>query len=548
MKIAILSNVTVDLLAGMLAKSAEVYLAAGFDTWQQEMIMPTSGLCESRPDSVAVLLHANAYADAWRAKGDGESIIDGWLEAIGSFSRRFPTTPVFVSSIDVCNLKCRYGSETRLDEYFENYLIERIEETRAKGYNVYLLPVKDVVAELGRRNFYSAKMWYYGAMPYSMKALAALNELIARYANAAKGAKKKCLALDLDNTLWGGVVGEDGADALIFADVKEGARYKDAQRLIKKMKEQGVLLAILSKNNPEDVEQAFNRPDMVLKRDDFVAEAINWEPKCENVKRMAKTLNLGLDSFVFLDDNPAEREQMKAECPEVATVDFPTDTSALPETIAKIYDDYFFALDVTSEDVQKTAMYRAEKQRKVERESAVSVESFLQRLEMTMEVHLMKEDELKRVTQLVNKTNQFNVTTQRYGEEEIQRLGASDRSDVVVVHMADKYGDQGLVAVIILRYDEKNATIDSFLMSCRVMGREAEMEIMATVKKFLQKKGIALLRAIYRKTAKNAPVAELFEKFGFELTESSDTEKRYRINVDALPNKTNVFKEVVVQL
>ena len=167
---------------------------------------------------------------------------------------------------------------------------------------------------------------------------------------------------------------------------------------------------------------------------------------------------------------------------------------------------------------------------------------------MTMEVHLMKEDELKRVTQLVNKTNQFNVTTQRYGEEEIQRLGASDRSDVVVVHMADKYGDQGLVAVIILRYDEKNATIDSFLMSCRVMGREAEMEIMATVKKFLQKKGIALLRAIYRKTAKNAPVAELFEKFGFELTESSDTEKRYRINVDALPNKTNVFKEVVVQL
>ena len=227
MRLALLSNVTVDLLAGMVKKNHAVYLAAGFDTWQQEMIMPTSGLYEYKPESVIVLIHANAYSDIWDSKIKGEQTIDEWCGAIQTLCNNLSSVPVFVSSIDISNVKCIYGAEPRIDQYLENYLIEKIGDMHESGNNVYVLPVKDIVSNLGRDSFYSPKMWYVGSMPYSTKALSALNELITRYVSVTKGMHKKCLAVDLDNTLWGGVIGEDGVDGIVLANNKEGARYKD---------------------------------------------------------------------------------------------------------------------------------------------------------------------------------------------------------------------------------------------------------------------------------------------------------------------------------
>ena len=547
MRIALLSNVTVDMLAGMLKKNNDVYLSAGFDTWQQEMIIPYSGLYAYDPEAVFVLLHANAYAETWDDKAKGEALIDEWFGAIQNLCSNLPGVPVFVSSIDISNVRCRYGAEKRTESYLENYLTEKTEELHNAGNNIYVLPVKDVINELGHSNFYSSKMWYVGSMPYSIKGLSALSELILRYAGVIKGMHKKCLAVDLDNTLWGGVIGEDGVEGIVLANNKEGARYKDAQRLMKKMKNQGVMLAILSKNNVDDVEPVFSHPDMVLQHEDFVAEVINWAPKCSNIRELAKNLNIGLDAFVFLDDNPAEREQMKAECPEVTVVDFPKDSSMLPDTVAKIYDDFFLSLEVTGEDAKKTVMYKAESQRKAEMAAATSVEDFYKKLEMRMEIHRMRPDEEKRVTQLTNKTNQFNLTTKRYSEEEIHKL--ADQGDVITVRMADKYGDQGLVAVLILKYEEAVAEIDSFLMSCRVMGRKAEDEIIARIKGFLEEKGIDRLDAAYIRTAKNAPVANLFDNLGFETYGGSAEEigerKDYSVSVSSLPVPTGVFAEVV---
>lgn len=545
MRVALLSNVTVDLLAGMLKKSADVYLSAGFDTWQQEMIMPSSGLYEFKPETVVMLIHAGSFE--WSDLESGMQMIDEWCGVFSDLTLNLPGVPVFISSLDI-EIKAHYGAELRIEEKLENYLIDKIQELHSNGASAYVLPVKDAITSLGRGNFYSSKMWYVGSMPYSMKGLSALNELILRYISVTKGMQKKCIAVDLDNTLWGGVIGEDGVGGIQLSNHKEGQRYYDTQKILKKMKDQGVMLAILSKNNVEDVEPVFKHPDMVLQHEDFVAEVINWNPKSANIRQLAKDLNIGLDSFVFLDDNPAEREQMKAECPEVAVIEFPKDSSQLPETVERAYYEYFLSLEVTGEDTKKTAMYRAESQRKAEMSASTSVEDFLKKLEMEMDVHFMKAEEEKRVTQLTNKTNQFNVTTKRYSEEEIHSLAFSVGSDIITVHMADKYGDQGLVAVLILKYEGDEAEIDTFLMSCRVMGRNAEIEIVSNIKRMLKKKGISVVRATYLKTAKNAPVAELFERLGFEVLVSAEDRKDYSASTESLPNSTGVFREVDCEL
>lgn len=540
MRLALLSNVTVDLLAGMVKKNNEVYLSTGFDTWQQEIIFPTSGLYKYKPEAVVVLLHAGAFD--WSSAGS--QVIDEWCGVFSTLTSNLPDVPVFVSSIDI-SIECHFGADHRIESYLENYLVERIEELHCRGFSIYILPVKDCITGIGRNNFYAPKMWYVGSMPYSMKGLTALNDLIARYVSVAGGRRKKCLAVDLDNTLWGGVIGEDGVDGIVLSNHQEGARYYDAQKILKKMKDQGVMLAILSKNNAEDIEPAYTHPYMLLQHEDFVAEVINWEAKSVNIRNLAKDLNIGLDSFVFLDDNPAEREQMMSECPEVTVIDFPKDSSLLPEILTKVYDECFLSLEVTGEDSKKTEMYRAESRRKAELNNGMSVGTFLKKLKMTMDIHFMKPGEEKRVVQLVNKTNQFNVTTKRYSEKEIHEMDG----DIITVRMSDKYGDQGLVAVLILKYgdytdghrDRDTAVIDTFLMSCRVMGRSAENEIMARIKGMLMDKGVKYVKASYVKTAKNSPVADLFDRLGFSFVSGTGTEKRYEAEADRIPDTTGMF-------
>lgn len=548
MRVALLSNVTVDLLADQLRQYVDVYLPAGFDTWQQEILSENSGLYEYLPEAVVILLHADAYDNIWDNRKNGEQLILEWISAFEILGDRLLNIPVFVSSIHISGRSCHYASEKRLSLYFEQFFEQQIYRLYDEGKRMYLLPVNDVVYELGSKAFYSPKMWYIGSMPYSMKALSALSELIVQHLSAIKGSKKKCVAVDLDNTLWGGVIGEDGVENIQLSGSKEGRRYKDAQRLLKQMKNQGVMLAILSKNNSEDVEPVFSHSDMLLHHDDFVAEAIDWNPKTENIRQIAKDLNIGLDSFVFLDDNPAEREQMKAGCPEVTVVDFPKDTSKLPEVISEMYQQYFFKLDITDEDTKKTAMYQAEQKRKTEYSVSTSPEDFLKNLRMKMDIHLMKPEEIKRVVQLINKTNQFNTTTKRYSEDDISEFNIQRDTDVITLHMSDKYGDQGLVGVLIIKYIESRADIDTFLMSCRVMGRNAEIEIMAHLKKYWQQKVVKTVSASYIKTAKNTPVANLYDKLGFFCTDGNlfenieIGEKRdYRISTENLPDITGFF-------
>ena len=331
------------------------------------------------------------------------------------------------------------------------------------------------------------------------------------------GAVKKVVAVDLDNTLWDGVIGEDGL---------AGIRAKPAfERELKDLKDRGVLLVALSKNNFSDVEWFFdsNRTidqseqsnNQTLRGSDFIAWRINWDCKAENLVQVAEELNLGVDSFVFVDDNPAERLEMQAKLPEVTVAAFPPNLSA-----------YFPPREITEEDRHKTEEYRAEAERRrclagMRDEMREVREEVFRELGVEVEIHPLLDGEVARVAQLSQKANQFNVCTNRYSEDEIRELARVGL--VVTAHAKDKFGDQGLVAYVIVN----GAEIVDWVMSCRTMGRGVEERVEAEVERLVAARGVAQLGAKWRASGRNAPVKELFERFGFKLESESASEKHY---------------------
>lgn len=320
---------------------------------------------------------------------------------------------------------------------------------------------------------------------------------------------KKVVAVDLDGTLWDGVIGEDGVDAI---------RPKVAfLNELKALKARGVLLTILSKNNLADVRPAFAAGRLApLVEDDFLFPQVNWEPKADNLRRLARELNFGLGAFVFVDDNPAERLEMRARLPEVAV-------TAFPPTLAA----YFPAGAVTAEDLRKTEEYREEAARRrflSARATAPSAALDVWReLGCWLDVHALRPEEASRVAQLSQKANQFSVCTNRHAEAEIAALGRSVGTVVYTVHAGDRFGDQGLVAFVIVRDGE----ILDFTMSCRVAGRGLEARAWAEIVRDLRARGVGTVRATWRRTPKNAPVENLFERLGFSLEAQTPAEKSY---------------------
>ena len=326
------------------------------------------------------------------------------------------------------------------------------------------------------------------------------------------GPVKKVVAVDLDNTLWDGVIGEDGL---------AGIRAKpEFERKLKELKDRGVLLVALSKNNLEEGVKGLGCLE-VLKKDDFIAWRINWDCKAENLVQIAEELNLGFDAFVFVDDSPAERLEMAAKLPEVTVAAFPPNLDA-----------YFPPREITEEDRHKTEEYRAEAARRrcldgMRDEMREVREEVFRELGVEVEAHPILDSEVARVAQLSQKANQFNVCTNRRSEDEIRALAREGL--VVTAHAKDKFGDQGLVAYVVVR----DAAILDFVMSCRTMGRGIEERVEAEVERLVRERGVSQLTATWRDSGRNAPVKELFERFGFALESDTELEKVYskRLNI-----------------
>ena len=542
-KIALLSNITVDLIVGKLHRKYDFYLPAGFDTWVQEAVNPQSGLYLTGLDGVVVLLDGTE-ARSWKDINEGEERIASWKQALSALLNQISSIPVFVSTIDIRESRIKSLSERKQKYSLENDWYQFVQGLAETKSNVYVFDLADLVSEIGRRQFYSNKMWYLSSMPYSREGLNAVSTGIDRVLNAAFGSRKKIIALDLDNTLWGGVIAEDGVDGIALSDHKEGQRYHDFQKQLLGMKKRGIVLAIISKNNPEDVEEAIQKhPSMLLKEKDFVSQKINWENKAVNLKAMEEELNITEGGFIFIDDNPVERETVKGECPRVVVPDFPMDTAELLPFAEEVWAEYCMPLRVVSEDLNKTRIYQDEAKRRQEMNQALSLDDYIAKLGMVADIQRMRPDELERAAQLCTKTNQFNVTTRRYTKAELEGIAASPGNTVYVVHSSDKYGDSGLVSIVILIGDRDEIKIDTFLMSCRVMGRKLEDVIINELA--AKYAGRQKIIGEFIPSAKNAPVEKLYDRLGFEVVSDKEGHKIYELDVSDYKKKSfGCYKEI----
>lgn len=541
-KVALLSNVTVDLIASKLRRKYDFYMPEGFDTWVQESINPAAALYHEDFAAVVVLLDGTE-ARSWRSAEEGKDRIALWKQALIALAKQLADIPLFVSTIDFRENKIKSLSERKLKYELENDWYQFVQGlAEAKG-NLYIIDLADTIAEIGRKQFYSNKMWYMSSMPYSRDGLNAVSIELDRGLGAAFGSRKKIIALDLDNTLWGGVIGEDGIAGIELSEHKEGQRYYDFQRQLLEMKNRGIVLAVNSKNNPEDAEAAIQgHPAMLLRDGDFVSRKINWENKAVNLKAIESELNLTEGSFIFIDDNPAERETVKGECPSALVPDFPTDTTELLSFAEDLWFDYCRPLRVLGEDLKKTHMYQNEAKRKQEMSESLNLDDYLSKLEMVADIHRMRPEELGRVAQLCNKTNQFNVSTKRYTQAEVEEIASSPNNAIYVVHSSDKYGDSGLVSVIILMGSDVGLRIDTFLMSCRIMGRKLEDVIINELAAMCDGKKLI---GEYMPTAKNASVRELYDRLGFELKSEDNGHKVYELKASDYEKKTfDSYKEI----
>lgn len=346
--------------------------------------------------------------------------------------------------------------------------------------------------------------------------------------------RKKCMVLDLDNTLWGGVLGEDGVDGIKLGGDYPGKAYSYWQQSLLQLSRQGVILAVCSKNNEADVMEAWEKnPHMILRGEHFSARRINWQDKASNLRELADELNIGLDSMVFIDDNPTERELVRQMLPEVTVPEFPGKPYQLMPFFKQLVERYFRIYRVTDEDRAKTDQYRANAMRQAERGRFVDMESYLYSLDLQLEIIPADDHNLPRIAQMTQKTNQFNLTTRRYTEADVkQRLDQGWH--VYCMSVSDRFGDSGITAAIFLEpVDDLTVNIDTLLLSCRILGKGIEEAFVKTVLNLLRLDGYRHVKATYLPTAKNAQTADFYDRMGLTCCATDgDGAKHYELALD----------------
>ncbi len=373
-----------------------------------------------------------------------------------------------------------------------------------------------VVAESGAGRWTDPKLWYMARSGCGSESMIPLARRLARSIAALVKPPAKCLVLDLDNTLWGGVLGDDGLEGVKLGDDYPGNVFKDFQAALLGLRRRGFLLAIASKNDEQTVLHMLDtHPEMLLKRGDFACICANWNAKPGNLRTIASTLNIGLDSLVFIDDNPVERAAVAAELPMVHVVELPADPLGYLLALREVS-----VLDrprLLAEDRQRADMVRSDAARKEQETQATSVEDFLRGLQMRAQVGLCDATTIERIHQLIQKTNQFNLTTRRHNLDDVRRMMTSPEAAVAWLRLSDRYGDLGLVCVgVVRRLDDETWTIDTLLMSCRVMGRQVEDAFLSYLAELARERGAQRLRGEYSPTAKNKPVQQFYPQHGFE--------------------------------
>ena len=442
-----------------------------------------------------------------------------------------------------------FGGHDRIVPGAPARLIARLNDAvceAAAAEGVLIVDAARWSARAGLDAWFDIARWLQAKQEIAPQIAPLYGDLVVRVLAAERGLSRKCLVLDLDNTLWGGVVGDDGLEGIVLGQGSAaGEAHLALQLYAKQLSERGVILAVCSKNDPTIAEAAFSHPEMALTRSDIAAFVANWNDKADNLRAIAKQLNIGVDSLVFVDDNPVERARIREALPAVAVPEMPDDPGHYVRCLAEA--GYFEAVAFTADDRDRSAQYSANAERDALKDQSENLDAFLAGLNMSVRFGPFAKVDLPRVAQLINKTNQFNPTTRRYTQDDVTRFAGDPDCITVQFRLLDRFGDNGLVSAMILRplEDELDAReIDCWVMSCRVFGRDLEREAMNIAVEAARRAGVRTLRADYLPTAKNGVVAALYERLGFSRGAAlSEGGARWSLALDAYaPARTHITR------
>ena len=538
LRLAVLSANTIGHLlpairvAGLRYRLRIEVFAGSFGQYRQELLDPASPLLQFRPDLILLSLDARQATTGLPIAATAKEVEEALARAIEELRElwrharsTFNATVIQQSCLDVS--EPLFGSYDRLVPAAPSRLIARLNDLLAEAAlqeGVLLLDLARASARDGIDAWFDVARWLQGKMEIAPQAASRYGEMVARLIGAQRGQSRKCLVLDLDNTLWGGEVGDVGMAGIMLGEGSAlGEAHLALQRYAKLLKDRGVILAVCSKNEHALAETAFRQhPEMVLRLPDIAAFVANWNDKVENLRNIAERLNIGLDSLVFVDDNPVERARVRQALPMVAVPELPNDPALYVRCIAEA--GYFEAVSFTAEDLQRGEQYATNAAREALRGVSQSVDDFLRGLEMSVTYGPIGPVDLARATQLINKTNQFNTTTRRYSADEVARFAAAPENITLQFRLADRFGDNGLVSVMILRTadDPGVLDVDTWVMSCRVFGRQLENEAMSIAVEAARGRGIRVLRADYIPTERNGVVSGLFRSLGFTAVSGTE--------------------------
>ncbi len=496
-----------------------------YGLYRQELADPASSLHAFKPDVILLALDADHVAGHSTADADAaiENLRSSWkaAHALGAIVLQQTILPRFLPALG--------NNEDRLRQS-PAAVVRRINallRETAVADNIYLLALDEWVTLAGGITaWFDPGLWHLSKHEIAHAAAPFYGDQVGRMLAAIRGRSSKCLVLDLDNTLWGGVIGDDGLEGIVLGQgTAAGEAHLALQRYAKRLSERGIILAVCSKNDEQNALAPFQKhPEMILKQEDIACFVANWQDKAENLKHIARTLNIGIDSLVFVDDNPVERGLIRRELPQVAVPELPDDPALYVRTVALA--GYFEALDITAEDRERAELYRQNASREALRASATDMAGFLDSLQMQLTWAPFDQPGFKRIVQLINKTNQFNLTTRRYTEAqvaEVMRGEEEGRYVTLQLRMTDIYGDNGIIGLVIGHLTPRfDLEIDVWLMSCRVLGREVEQATLNLLAARAIELGCQRLYGTYIPTEKNSMVKDLYSKLGFDSDEARE--------------------------
>ena len=549
-RIAVLANCTVHLLPDLLKAElaargvATDFWTAGFNQYRQEIMDPGSELYRFQPDVVIVYLDGedlfpDVLADPFDAsgkRGNAVAAAAGEIEALLQIATaRLAGTVFILNTIPFPPRHALTGLEfnSAYSLYDIPYRYDAaIVEIAAALKQIVIVDAAGLAAWIGYKHWRDSRMWYLARSRWSRTAAKALARSYADACSAYWGKSRKCIVLDLDNTMWGGVIGEEGLAGIQLGEEGIGLAFAEFQDELKRLLPKGILLAVCSKNNPEDALEVFRKhPAMRLKEEDFACLRINWEDKAANLTAIAEELNIGMDSLVFVDDNPAERERIRGSLPQVHVPDWPEDPTDYRGALVELAAEYFPKLRITEEDRSRSSLYQAQAARRQLAGGSAGLPDFYRSLEMTATIGRADDLTIPRIAQLTQKTNQFNLTTRRYTEAEIRVLSERADTDVLWMDLRDRFGSNGIIAAMILQHAASSCRIDTLLMSCRVIGRTAENTLLGVACRLAAKCGAEHLIGEYRPSERNGVAASLYRTFGFEAAGEEKGAQLWQLNL-----------------